>query len=65
MMMKILPLNSSFRDIGRSFRQSLPPFLTPVAPRGHVTCYHSFCHLLPKDAMPLVAERPEISAEIP
>jgi hypothetical protein len=31
-----LPHNSRFRDIGRCFRRSLPPLLSPVAPCGHV-----------------------------
>ena len=42
---KGLHLNSMFRDIGRCFRQSLRPLLTPAAPRWSRDLSHSFCHL--------------------
>lgn len=34
-----------FRDIGRCFRQSLRPLLTPAAPRWSCDLSLSFCHL--------------------
>lgn len=39
-----LPPNASFRDIGCRFWLSLTPFLTSVAPLGHVTFCRFFCH---------------------